>query len=161
SGRIPEMRAAMLRQKGSRQAIAGSLPAHSAILEFVRISRTNLKAGPNWDPALWSRPRYFCFVLCDGLPEDVQTIDLGDADVIDEAVTHARTALIEEGLQMGLPSQPALRSARQAIFDPVEKCLRGRKRLFISPDADVATLPFETLLTDSGQPLVDEYSFSY
>jgi len=161
SSRIPEMRAIIFRRKGSRNAIAASLPDQSAMLEFVRIDATRLLVGPGWDADRWNHPRYLCFVLLDGLPEDVQAIDLGDAGEIDTAIASARKAMIEEGLHMGLPSRLALRSARQAIFDPIEKLLGGRKRLIISPDGDLAILPFETLLAESGQPLVDEYTFSY
>ena len=161
SSRIPEMRAIILRRKGSRNTVAASLPAQSALLEFVRVDAIKLLVGPGWTADRWYRPRYLCFVLLDGRPEDVQAIDLGDADEIDAAIASARKAMIEEGLQMGLPSRLALRSARQAIFDPIEKLLSGRKRLIVSPDGDLAILPFETLLGESGQPLVDEYSFSY
>lgn len=161
SSRIPEMRGIILRRKGSRNAVAASLPDQSAMLEFVRIDATRLLVGPGWDSDRWNHPRYICFVLLDGLPEDVQAIDLGDADEIDAAIAGARKAMIEEGLQMGLPSRLAFRLARRAIFDPIEKFLCDRKRLIISPDGDLAILPFETLLAESGQPLLDEYTFSY
>jgi tetratricopeptide (TPR) repeat protein len=161
SSRIPEMRTIIVRRKGSRRAIAASLPDYSALLEFVRINSVELKAGSGWNEDRWNRPRYFCFVILDRNAEAVKAIDLGDADVIDEIIARARTAIIEEGTQMGLPSDSTLRSARRAIFDPIEKLLDGRKQLIISPDGDVAILPFETLMTESDQPLVDEYSFRY
>jgi len=161
STRIPEVRSILERRKGNRRAIASSLPDHSAMIEFVRINSVELKVGSSWNEVRWKRPRYFCFVLLDGNSEEVEAIDLGDADEIDEVIARARAAMIAEGTKMGLPSQPALRSARQAIFDPIEKLLGDRKHLIVSPDGDLAILPFETLVTESGKSLVLEYSFRY
>lgn len=50
---------------------------------------------------------------------------------------------------------------RQALFDPLLRSTGGRKRLFLSPDGDLARLPFETLPMDKGRYLIDEYHISY
>ncbi len=50
---------------------------------------------------------------------------------------------------------------RYMIFDPLVPALRGRKRLFLVPDGDLALLPFEVLPCDDGGYLIDEYQISY
>ena len=52
-------------------------------------------------------------------------------------------------------------------FDPLEAALRdegvlkGKGRLFISPDGELTQLPFEILPTGNGRYLIDDYRISY
>jgi len=67
-----------------------------------------------------------------------------------EARKHAEQASTQSGLLL-----------RRAIFDPLIPALHGCTRLFIAPEGDLAWIPFETLPTDDGRYLVDDYHITY
>ncbi len=49
----------------------------------------------------------------------------------------------------------------KSIFQPASKIIGANTNIFISPDSNLALLPFETLVDDNGNYLVDKYKFTY
>ena len=90
---------------------------------------------------------------------------LADSRPLDEArPTHppdsrpldeARPAV---GAQSNVDAGTAL---RQRILDPLLRALGGSQKVMLSPDGDLATLPFEVLPADAGNFLIDMFEFSY
>jgi CHAT domain-containing protein len=108
----------------------------------------------------WQDMEYLAMVLDNG--EDISVISLGAAAAIDEA---ARTFVRALGRQD--PGwEAASKSAFGKIFLPVQKVInRGDsgyidQLVVISPDGELALLPFAALLDDKG-PLLDRYRLSY
>jgi len=50
---------------------------------------------------------------------------------------------------------------REALFDPLTSALAERRRLFLAPAGNLATLPFESLPLADGRHLIEEYEISY
>jgi len=170
---IPEMDIAQKLQSADHQAVARALPQEAVLVEFVRFKNYDFQAIPARNEARWKSPRYAAFVLHAGGSEDIQFIDLGEADPIDQHLALYITALdqpapLRFGKSGGRPVTQDMhetirtgRSLRKHLFDALAAALGDCKRLFLAPDGDLARLPFEVLPTDDGHYLIDEYQISY
>jgi tetratricopeptide (TPR) repeat protein/CHAT domain-containing protein len=170
--RLPELRASQRRQSVSFQAIARSLPAGSALLEFVHIEVFDAAASSAAD--LWQPARYLAFLLLATAPEEVHLFDLGEAGQIDRQLAALRliitTATCAAPVQVhphsGVTADNESATAcgvalRRLLFDPMREALRDCRRLFLAPDGELSRLPFEILPTDEGGHLLDIYQISY
>jgi CHAT domain-containing protein len=172
---IPEINLRRQLESADRRAVALHLPEQTALVEFVRFEVFDFRAvaekvsEDQWTaPQRWKPARYVAFVLPAGEPDNVQMIDLGEAEAIDRMVADFRAGVAGEGRGLGAAQEKAASSfdehgakLRQAIFDPLRGALRDRKRVFLSPDGDLTQLPFEVLPTERGSRLIYDYQFSY
>jgi CHAT domain-containing protein/tetratricopeptide (TPR) repeat protein len=175
ASRIPEIGLQQKSRSVTRKAIARELPEGTALIEFVRLLAYDFKAVIG-DPQ-WKAPRYVAFILLAGEPDNVQMIDLGDAEAIDSKIYLLRKSItgeeeepeeVRQARNLTLGSKTEARrkkvnkaaALRKAIFDPLIPYLHGRTRLFISPDGDLTRLPFEVLPT-AKRRLIDVYQISY
>jgi CHAT domain-containing protein len=166
---IPEMNLAQQLQVVNQQAVAQALPAEGVLVEFVRFDVLNFQAVPARGELRWQAARYLAFLLPAGDQDNVQIIDLGDAEHIDQKIAAFRRR-ITGGDRHLLPSpiQPlplawanAGADLRAAVFDPCVPHLAGRQQLFLAPDGDLALVPFEVLPLDGGHCLIEDYHISY
>lgn len=162
---IPEMNIEQKMREIDRKAIASALPEGSALLEFVRFDIFDFKAIPAKGESKWKPARYIAFFLLAGKPDNIQMIDLGEAEKVDGMIARFREGITGE---RGLGEEGHIRSAedegnmlRETVFDPVMSLIADKKRIFISPDGDLTRLPFEVLPLDGGRRLIDEYHISY
>lgn len=178
---IPEMNLEQQLRAADRRAVALGLPEGVALVEFVRfdvfdfhavaekVSDSRWRAPQQWKPA-----RYLAFVLPAGEPDNVQMIDLGEAEPIDRMIADFRagiTGQTEHGAGRDLGAAPGEGTdgrereigspLRAAVFDKLTDALGGRNRLLLSPDGDLTRLPFEALPSADGRRLIDDYHFSY
>ena len=82
---------------------------------------------------------------------NVVHVDLGDAVRIRSRV---------ERLLRGM-SPKSSTGLREVIWDPIRKAVGESKQVFLSPDAFLATLPFEVLLEADGKFLIEKHAFVY
>jgi CHAT domain-containing protein/tetratricopeptide (TPR) repeat protein len=171
---IPEMNLEQKLRAADRGAVARALPDGAALVEFVRFDVVDSKAVPARGESPWKPAHYLAFVLPAGEPDNLQMVDLGQAEPIERMLADFRACITGEaerrdGRQlMPAPSQADLvaransgAELRAALFDPLLPALADRRRLLLAPDGDLTRLPFEALPTDDGRRLVDEYSISY
>jgi CHAT domain-containing protein len=137
------------------------------LVEFARFDDYAFEAVPAKGGTPWKPARYLGFVLPAGEPDNVQMIDLGEAEAIERMIAGFR-ASITGGERSLRPSEPlpAMRTndgadLRRAVFDPLVPALRGRTRLFLAPDGDLTRLPFEALPVGDGRCLIDDFQLSY
>jgi CHAT domain-containing protein/tetratricopeptide (TPR) repeat protein len=171
---IPEMNLEQKLRAADRRAVALNLPEGVALVEFVRFSVLDFQAvGARGEPQ-WKPARYVAFVLPGGAPEDLEMIDLSEAEPIDRLIADFRAGIIDEaatgdGRDMAkrpeeTPSTAANHAGlalRAAVFDRLTSAIGDRRRLLIAPDGDLARLPFEVLPTGDGLRLIDDYQISY
>jgi CHAT domain-containing protein len=181
---IPEMNLDQQLRQADRRAIALALPAGVALVEFVRFVVFDFHAVPARDEPRWLPARYLAFVLPAGQPEQVQMIDLGEADPIDRLIADFRAGITvppddrprrqqvmgsapAESRANGHPPAPAELPAlaaelRRQVFDPLVPALGDHTQLWLSPDGDLTRLPFEVLPARANdQLLLDTYRISY
>jgi len=144
------------------ERVAEALPRDGALVEFIayldrpRVALPGTSESQLQHLALTPRPqfRYLAVVL---LPDKTtRALDLGPAEPINLAAARLRDALANrdaayEGLAQEL---------YQLAFHPLLPLLGGTRRLFLSPDGQLALVPFAAL-HDGRQFLVETFDFTY
>jgi len=171
---IPEMNLAEKLQITDRVSIAKALPTEGVLVEFVHFYVCNFQAvhargEPNWKPA-----HYLAFILPAEEPDNVQMIDLGEADVIDRMIVAFRESVTNDTERhTGRHLEPVLNISHQVpnindetalrtvVFDPLMVALEDHTRLFLAPDGDLTRLPFEILPMNDGSRLIDKFHIGY
>ncbi len=167
---VPEMNLEKELLAADRRAVALGLPEGVALVEFVRFHVFDFHAVPARGESHWKPARYLAFVLHAREPDEVQMIDLGEAEPIDQLIANFRQGLtgeggrrapvlLEESAPDTVPASPEER-LRKLLFEPLLPALSGRTRLYLSPDGDLCRLPFEALPDGSGH-LIDNCRISY
>ncbi|HVG63255.1 MAG TPA: CHAT domain-containing tetratricopeptide repeat protein [Hyalangium sp.] len=135
--------------------VASSLPKDGALIEFIAYADRPLVPTPGTPKAKHpSQLRYLALVL---FPDGrIRAIDLGPAAPIDQAASSLRKALAHRDAAFLAPSQALYSLA----FKPLLPLLRDSRRLFLSPDGQLALIPFSAL-HDGKSFLVDSFDFSY
>jgi CHAT domain-containing protein/lipopolysaccharide biosynthesis regulator YciM len=134
--------------------VAAALPDDGALVELIAYADLPLVLEPG-APAP-SRPgplRYLALVLFpDG---STDAVDLGPAAPIDLAVSRLRDALAHRDA-----FEAHARVLHQRVFQPLLPLLGQARRLFLSPDGQLAFVPF-AVLHDGRQFLLDAFDFVY
>ncbi len=144
------------------------IPPNSVLVELVHYqpfsSKSTIDEG-------YSRPHYAVYVLrSEGQP---QAIDLGEAEPIDRAVEEFHKHLCTtveptpESIKFcidNLPEAQVKSSAQkleQMVMQPVRQLLGDTKNILLSPDGKLNLVPFEALVNENNQYLVENYNFTY
>ncbi|NEO55845.1 MAG: tetratricopeptide repeat protein [Okeania sp. SIO3B5] len=144
-----------LSQPITLEKIQQQIPADTALVELVRYQPVNLKTPQN---ERFGKPRYAAYILYQtGEP---QAIDLGEAEPIDKTVEKLRKYLRNSKV----PLEQLQRSARkldEMVMQPVRQLLGETKTILLSPDAALNLIPFEALVDENNQYLVENYQITY
>ncbi len=135
--------------------IQATLPEGTALVEFIRYQPVNPTASGS---ERFGPPRYAAYILAaDGT---LQGLDLGPADAVDAAVRTFATSLAS-------PNTPLFQVKEEAqaldalVMAPVRAALGDTTTVFLSPDGTLNLIPFEALVDESNQYLVETYQFRY
>lgn len=172
ASRVPEMDLGPDLASFTHSAVASALPAGSALVEFARFTRHLTQ--PADDDAIedGSRDWYVAFVV-PSTGDGPRLFDLGSAPEIDRAIARFRRGLAE-GATLGPPHRGFTRAPapddgwghagamlRARLVDPWRAGIGPHTHVFLAPDGDLATFPFEALPGDDGGYLVDTLEMSY
>jgi CHAT domain-containing protein len=137
------------------ERVSDALPGDSVLVEFVAYMDRGIlhRAGvPEWRRT--AQLRYMALVL---FPSgDIRAVNLGAAEPIDSAAARMRDGLARRDADFQGPAQELY----QRVFEPVRRVLSGTRHVFLSPDGQLALVPFAAL-HDGRQFLVDSYDFTY
>ncbi len=137
------------------EVIQQLIPTNTAFLELFRYQPFNPNKPPNEQ---FGKPRYAAYILYKtGEP---QAIDLGAAEPIDKALEKLRKYLRNPKV----PLEQLKRSARKLdkmVMQPVRELLGDTKTILLSPDAALNLIPFEALVDENNQYLVENYQITY
>jgi CHAT domain-containing protein/tetratricopeptide (TPR) repeat protein len=131
--------------------VAAALPGNGALVEMVAYEYTPSSTAAA-QPA--GELRYLALLLfADG---HTRALDLGPAEPIDQALQELC------GLLKGRADsyQPAAQRVYQLVFRPLLPALGKARRLFLSPDGQLALVPFDAL-HDGRRFLADRFDFTY
>jgi CHAT domain-containing protein/tetratricopeptide (TPR) repeat protein len=152
SARIAEFRAQS--QPVTISAIQATLPAGSVLIEFAVYTPREPQTGEH------KPPRYMAYLLAaQGQP---RWVDLGEAAIIDRAVSAWRRAL-------GSPTRKDVRPLARALDEKVMRAVRSllgeipgeTRHLLIAPDGALNLIPFAALVDERNQYLVKRYTISH
>jgi CHAT domain-containing protein/Tfp pilus assembly protein PilF len=135
--------------------VAAALPRDSALVEFITYVDRPLVLGPGTSGSQrQGELRYLALVL---FPDaTIRFQDLGPAEPIDSAALQLRDALASRDTAFQAPAQALYQRAFQALLP----LLGTTRRLFLSPDGQLALVPFAAL-HDGQQFLVEAFDFTY
>ncbi len=135
--------------------VVEALPADAALIEFLTyVDRPLVREPGTPESHRSSHLRYLALVLFpDGT---IRFRDLGPAEPIDSAVSRLRDALAHRDAAFQAPAQVLY----QLVFQPLLPLLDDTRHLFLSPDGQLALVPFAAL-HDGHQFLVDAFDFTY
>ncbi len=152
SRRSAEFRAAFL--PVTLDAVKAEIPPDAALVEFAAYQPFDPKAI-NSDQA-YGEPRYVAYIL--RRSGDVQWKELGNRKTIDAAIEEWRKALADPKRK---DAATLARKLDEKIMQPVRSAAGGATRFLISPDGELNLIPFEALVDEKGNYLIQNYSFSY
>lgn len=124
--------------------VCGMLGEQEALLDFLIYADSS------------GNQKLAAFVLRAGI--DIQRVELGLIEAVREELgVHLRDIASSRGVRAAEPS-----GLRPVLWDPLAPHLGAAKRIFICPDGELATLPFETLPgAEEGTYLLETMAFVY
>ncbi len=145
------------------------IPQNSALVELVRYRPFNPQATKNEEK--FGKPHYAAYILRpEGQP---QAIDLGEAEPVDKVVDQFRQNLCttteptKSSIKNCINNLPLARvkssaqKLEQMVMQPVRQLLGDTKSILLSPDAKLNLVPFEALVDENNQYLIENYNFTY
>ncbi len=136
------------------EAVKQLIPENAALVEFV-VYQPYLKEEKDKSSELGDA-RYAAYVV--NRTGDAQMKDLGKAADINAAIEAFRRALHDpartDAAELG-------RAADEKIWKPLGEMLGDKKQILVSPDGELNLIPFEALVDEKNQYLVENYSFTY
>jgi CHAT domain-containing protein/Tfp pilus assembly protein PilF len=151
SQRSDQFRVAM--QRATVEGVQAVIPAGAALVEFAVYRPFNPKATSM--SIAYGSPRYAVYVVS---RDGIAGRDLGEAAVIDEAIEEFRAALQDPGRR---DLRRVARALDEKIMQPVRAVAADATRFLVSPDGQLSLIPFEALIDERGQYLVQRYPLSY
>lgn len=136
------------------ETVRQEIPEDAALLEFAVFRPFDPKAENNDEAD--GKPHLMVYVI--RRSGEIQWKDLGETKSIDAAIEDWRKAL-RDPKRAG--EKKLARTVDEKIMKPVRTLLGGSKKLLISPDGDLNLIPFEALVDEKGNYLIENYSFSY
>jgi CHAT domain-containing protein/tetratricopeptide (TPR) repeat protein len=166
---IPEISLQLRLQNVHREAVAQALPAGTALVEFICTEVYDFLQRTGSAEMRWKAPIYLALILHAGQPDQVQIVNLGQAEAIDGLIADFRKTITgggrdvvpeeREADQVELSAQLTILAA--ALFEPLLPALGGCRRLLVAPDGELTQLPFEILTLDGEHYLIEDYEISY
>ena len=132
------------------------IPQDTALVELVLYKPVNPLGRSVWPKTnQFGQPRYAAYILhSTGEPK---WIDLGEAEVIDKAVTAFRNQLTD----YRIIRKEAARSLDKLLMQPIRELLGDTKNILLSPDSQLNLIPFAALVDENNKYLVENYSITY
>ncbi|NEO73418.1 MAG: CHAT domain-containing protein [Moorea sp. SIO3H5] len=149
----PEFRTA--NQSVTLEAIQKLIPANTALVELVKYRPYHPKATKDQRFGL---PRYAAYVLHS--QGDPQGIDLGEVELIESDLEQFRLSLQDKKTPTADLKQAA-RQVDQKLMEPVRQLLGSTRQILLSPDGELNLIPFEALVDQQQDYLVENYRFTY
>jgi CHAT domain-containing protein/Tfp pilus assembly protein PilF len=133
------------------QRVTQALPKDGVLIEFIAFHDSKHVPHSRLMPRQLA---YLAFLLfADGR---IQVVDLGPAELIDSAALRLHHALAGQAVSY----QPAAQALYKRVFLPLVPHLGKAQRLFLSPDGQLALVPFAAL-HDGSRFLVDALDITY
>jgi CHAT domain-containing protein len=136
------------------ESVRAALPTDSALVEFAVYRPYDWKAAE--DKTAYGEPRYVAYIIRDR--GEVRWAELGPAAEIDKAVEALRQAL-RDPLRRDV--RELARAADEKLMRPIRALVGDAGRLLVSPDGELNLIPFEALVDERANYLVERYSVTY
>jgi CHAT domain-containing protein len=135
--------------------IQAALPTGTALVQFIRYQPVDTTASAQEQ---FGEVHYAAYLLQpDGT---LQGLDLGPAEAIDTAVRALSVSLASPDTPVAQVKADA-KALETRVMAPVRAALGTATTVFLAPDGALNRIPFEALVDESGNYLVETYQFRY
>lgn len=131
-----------------------AIPAEAALVEIASYRPLDPKlddASKRWGPR-----HYAAYVLRGS--GDPRSVDLGEAEAIDDVVMKLRRALAD-------PRKDTVKAAARRldaqVMEPVRKLVGDARHILLAPEGALHLVPFGALQDEQGRYLIERYTFTY
>ncbi len=149
-------------------AVRGALTADAVLVDIARFRQYIFES--KWNDSHWQPARYVAWVIPSADQGNVEIVDLGAADEIDQAIEAARQA-IEHSAAKVTKADEEEAAARAAliplsklaalVLEPLKTHLVGIKQLVLSPDSNLWLVPWAALPVQEGKYAIEEWQIRY
>ena len=138
------------------ETIQDQIPPDTALVEFVEYQRFNFtdKSADQWGVV----PYYAAYILTRS--GTLKAIDLGPIQPINEALTLHRQNLQDNNTPIPQLKATA-RNLDALLMQPIRQHLGNTRNLLLSPDSALNFLPFETLVDENNNYLLETHTITY
>ena len=134
-------------------AIQQEIPKNAALVEIVRYRPFNPQEKS------FESERYGVYVFFSN--GEIKAKDLGEAETLEESLELFRTDLLDEGKPSIEQVKESARELDAQLMQPIRELLGNTKTILLSPDYALNLIPFEALVMENGQYLIEEYQITY
>ena len=132
--------------------IQSLIPENAALVEFFVYRPFDVK---DMGEITFGDKRYVAYVFTQA--GKIEAVDLGSMAEIDQQV-----AIYRQALRVRSPQVNAIaRELDEMLMAPVRPLLGDKTHLIISPDGQLNVMPFDALVDEAGQYLIESYQTSY
>lgn len=142
-------------QSVSLAGVKAAIPPNSALLEFVAYLPFNVESKAN-EKNIYSKVQYAVYVLSRN--GNTKWVDLGEAGKLDKIIDEWRKSLRDPNSK---DTAQLARNVDEKIMQPVRQLLGDVGHLLISPDGLLNLIPFEALVDEKNQFLIENFSLTY
>ncbi len=151
--------------------LRSAVPAGSVLIDITRLDVYNFQAKGKEET--WLSSRYVAWIIPPPGKDQIQIVDLGRCEEIDEAITLVSNTMSSAAQQDGiLRTQGEAAAVKQfdidfsAVSDMIWPSLEprlpaGTKNLILSPDGMLWLLPWAALPIDGEKYLLEKYSLRF
>jgi CHAT domain-containing protein len=136
------------------ETVQAAMPEDAALLEFAIFRPFDPKVSVNAEA--YGPPHYAAYVVRKN--EAPRGVDLGPGATIDKAVDALRQALRD---RTRTDVKEHARSVYELVMRPLRTAHGDVSRLLVSPDGALNLVPFEALVDEHGQYLIEHVSIGY
>ena len=137
------------------ESIQQQIPIDTALIELIQYRPFNPKAKRKEQ---WGTPHYAAYILTHS--GTLKALDLGPIQPINEAL-----ALHRQNLQDKATPIPQLKTTARTLdallMQPIRQHLGNTRNLLLSPDSTLNLLPFETLVDENNNYLLETHTITY
>jgi tetratricopeptide (TPR) repeat protein len=149
------------------KAISQNMPKNSILIDFLKASLNRFDVEKITPPGHFIseeekeklNPHHYFAMVYSKDDDKLRLLDLGLAKEIDKSIIKFRGDI--QALKSSEKIKTLGNKLFKSIFRPASKLIGDYTDIFIAPDSNLALLPFETLVDDNGNYLVDKYKFTY
>jgi len=158
-------------QKANINSLKAALPGDASVIEFLKTETCDFNLSTK--ESVWTNVYHYVAVILNHRKE-LQFINLGDASIIDFAITKFRLSIENHIKQQNRDISIELSSVDtdsglvdhnkklySLLIDPILSAIENSSRLFISPDSELSILPLGALIGEDGNYLMEKYDITY
>jgi len=173
ASKLPEIELKKKLDAANHNNIKAQLPEDVCLVEFVKYKPYD------FNKKKWLPHRYSAFTIFGNHKIGISLIDFGNAERIETLIFQYREHILNESnkrnivlvtdtkqIENTVVEQPRTNPASgkllyQKIFQPILHHIGKCRKIYISPDGDIALLPFDSLPLPENRYVVEEFEISY